>query len=173
MTAKRPVVAGVDGSTSASIAAGWAADEAASRKATLRIVNANLWPLVHPPGGHLPVEYYESMHQAAVSIVHDAVETVAERYPDLRVAGEVVMAAPAELLLAESRRAQLVVLGSRGLGGFTGLLVGSVTESVAAHGYCPLIVVRGPELGSPPPGPHTTLRRCGSPSRRPTGARRR
>lgn len=43
------------------------------------------------------------------------------------------------------------VLSSRGLGGFTGLLVGSVAVAVAAHGHCLLVVVRGPELGSPPP----------------------
>lgn len=147
----RPVVVGVDGSTSAGIAAAWAADEAVSRKVGLRIVYANMWPVVHPPGGHLPVEYHESMLRFANGLVRRAVESVTERHPDLPVTGDVVTSSPAELLLAESHKAQLVVLGSRGLGGFTGLLVGSVAVAVAAHGSCPLVVVRGRELDSPPP----------------------
>lgn len=145
-----PVVVGVDGSKSAQLAAAWAAEEAAARRAPLRIVHANLWPSVRPPA-HLPVEYHQPMLRFARGLVRDAVEAASARHPELAVTSELVTTTPIELMLAESRRAQLVVLGSRGLGGVSGMLLGSVAVAVASHGECPLIVVRGPDLESPPP----------------------
>lgn len=145
-----PVVVGIDGSKSARMAAAWAAEEAAVRRAPLRIVHANLWPSVRPPA-QLPVEYQQPMRKFARGLVQDAVEAVRARHPELVVTSELVTATPIELMLDESRRAQLVVLGSRGLGGVSGMLLGSVAVALASHGECPLTVVRGPDLDSPPP----------------------
>ena len=58
---------------------------------------------------------------------------------------------PTPALQAESADAALVVLGDRGLGGFTGLLLGSVAVSLAAHAACPVVVVRGPEFDASAP----------------------
>jgi len=144
------VVVGVDGSRSARVAAVWAADEAARRHATLRVVHANLWPIVHPPGGRYPAEYQRSMLDYSQRLVRESVTDASGRHPELMVTSELVTTTPIELMLAESHIAQLVVLGSRGLGGFPGLLIGSVAVAVAGHGHCPLVVVRGN-------GPHGSL----------------
>jgi nucleotide-binding universal stress UspA family protein len=58
---------------------------------------------------------------------------------------KLVQARPAEALLAEAEGADLVVVGSRGLGGFSGLLLGSVSQQVAHHARCPVVIVRGPK----------------------------
>jgi nucleotide-binding universal stress UspA family protein len=71
--------------------------------------------------------------------------------PGLAVEQEVVTGFPVPVLSAEATRARLVVLGDRGLGGFTGLLVGSVAVALSAHAPCPVVVVRGPTPGAPPP----------------------
>ena len=68
-----------------------------------------------------------------------------EVHRDLRVGGVVA------LLIEESESARMAVLGSRGLGGFQGMLVGSVSVGVAEHGHCPVVVVRGRTLADPPP----------------------
>jgi nucleotide-binding universal stress UspA family protein len=146
-----PVVVGVDGSTSATHAAAWAADEAARRGAPLRIVHANLWPTVRMPGGHSPIQYQQPLLEHSRKLVHDAATAAVDRHPGLTVTEDVVIAWPIGLMLAESRTAQLAVLGSRGLGGFTGLLVGSVAVAMAGHGRCPVVVVRGAHPDVPPP----------------------
>jgi nucleotide-binding universal stress UspA family protein len=151
MTESLPVVVGVDGSESARMAAVWAADEAARRHARLRIVHANLWPTVRQPAGHYPIQYQQPMLEHGRKLIQDAVDAAKRRHPGLVVTDELVMALPVDLMLAESGNAQLVVLGSRGLGGFTGLLLGSVGVAVAAHGRCPLVVVRGHDPQGPPP----------------------
>jgi len=72
-----------------------------------------------------------------------AVAQVAEVAPDVEVSQEVMAGMPAALLVALSAEAQLAVVGQRGLGGFAGLLLGSVGAAVAAHAACPVLVVRG------------------------------
>lgn len=146
-----PVVVGVDGSESARLAAIWAAGEAVRRHARLRIVHGNLWPTVRQPAGHYPIRYQQPMLEHGRKLIQDAVDAAKQRHPGLAVTDELVMAMPVDLMLAESRTAQLVVLGSRGLGGFAGLMLGSVAVAVAAHGRCPLVVVRGLDPQSPPP----------------------
>lgn len=71
--------------------------------------------------------------------------------PDLAIEQEVVTGFPVPVLTDEAARAQLVVLGDRGLGGFTGLLVGSVAVAVTTHAPCPVVVVRGPTPDAPRP----------------------
>jgi nucleotide-binding universal stress UspA family protein len=58
---------------------------------------------------------------------------------------------PADVLITESRIARLVVLGSRGTGGFAALLVGSVAVALSAHGYCPVVVIHTPAEDDEPP----------------------
>jgi nucleotide-binding universal stress UspA family protein len=139
-----PVVAGVDGSADAGLAVDLAAWEADRRHAPLRLVC-----------GFRPVYAY-----GMVSTGYDLVRhvrdlddmllaesaRVARRYPDLPVATEVVQGGPASVLVDKSRAAQLVVVGSRGLGGFASLLLGSVSAQVAAHAKAPVIVVRPPAV---------------------------
>jgi nucleotide-binding universal stress UspA family protein len=151
MTAPSPrpdgaVVVGVDGSDEGAAALRWAADEAASRRLPLHVVHGFLWPLTGmylgpspegPEGGGLAAQ--------AETLLADSAAQARAMCPELAVSTELVVAAPAPILVEQSRTAALVVVGHRGLGGFTGLLVGSVGIQVGAHAYCPVVVVRGDE----------------------------
>jgi nucleotide-binding universal stress UspA family protein len=150
--AYRPVVVGVDGSESALQAVRWAAQEAHRRRVPLRLVNAFGWTTGHHLGDPgLGTDYRTVLLQNARDEVAAAVAGAAGVAPELAIEQEVVTGFPVPVLNAEAARAQLVVLGDRGLGGFTGLLVGSVAVALSAHAPCPVVVVRGPMPGVPPP----------------------
>ncbi|MBB5070004.1 nucleotide-binding universal stress UspA family protein [Saccharopolyspora gloriosae] len=142
----RTVVVGIDGSSSALRAARWAAREARRRSAQLHLLHCDVKSLVVVPD--MPVvpprqTLLESVREEAEESLRLAKEQVGEVAPDVVVETEFRMEAPASGLVEQSRRADVVVLGSRGLGGFTGLLIGSVAIAVAAHARCPVAVVRG------------------------------
>ncbi|MDV9192164.1 universal stress protein [Streptomyces sp. SR27] len=145
------VLVGVDGSESALRAVETAAQEARSHGAALSVVHAFVWPLLHvplgpsaygPPGGGL--------RQQAQDIVDTAVARARACAPEVDVTGEVIEGEPLTVLATRSRSAALAVVGSRGAGAFTGLLVGSVAVHLAAHAACPVLVVRGRERPSGP-----------------------
>ncbi|HEX8866833.1 MAG TPA: universal stress protein, partial [Lentzea sp.] len=137
------VVAGLDGSDSALRAVRWAALEAQRRGAVLRIVHAEL-PL---PADALDMTGMAraALHDEAMMWVAKAIAAVQEVAPAVEIDTHVQVNTPAWLLELESRTAALVVVGSRGLGGFTGLLIGSVAVALAGHARCPVVVVRGEE----------------------------
>jgi nucleotide-binding universal stress UspA family protein len=144
MTMSGPVVVGVDGSPSALRAVRLAAREAAYRHLPLRVVHAFIWPLLRVPLGPSPAGPPEGgLRHEAERIVEEAVRVARARGDGVAVSGEVCTGAAAAVLLEESRRASMVVLGHRGLGGFTGLLVGSIAVQVAAHAAGPVLVARG------------------------------
>lgn len=139
-----PVVVGVDGSESALDAVRWAAAEAASRQLPLRLV-AVFTPLPAAPRHDMGLTA-AYMEQAAASLratLELAIEVAAGAAPGIGIDSELRTGYPAQVLTEESGSASLTVVGSRGLGGFTGLLVGSVAVTLAAHGGSPVLVVRG------------------------------
>ncbi|MFL6123608.1 universal stress protein [Actinophytocola sp.] len=144
-----PVVVGVDGSESALHAVRWAADEARRRHLPLHLVHAHGIPVGYAPGF---VDWH-ALHQALLAQARtwlDQARKVAEEtVPGLAVQTVEVRAGAVPALLEESAHAGLLVLGTRGLGGFTGLLVGSTAIEVAAHARCPVVVVRGADLDGP------------------------
>jgi len=149
-----PVVAGVDGSECGLQAVRWAAAEAARRHLPLRLVAAHAWPaggLVGDPG--LGVDPRAVLRDLALRHLDVAAGEAAQVADDVEVERVEVTGFPEAVLGSESRRAELVVVGDRGLGGFTGLLVGSVAVALAAHAECPVVVVRGmePDLAAPLP----------------------
>lgn len=139
----RTVVAGVDGSESALEAVRWAAREAARRKVPLRLVNAFAWPHGRHIGEPRLGDYQKIMLQAARDTVARAAEVARSAAPGIEVEEQVIVGFPVPVLESESQRAQVLVVGSRGMGGITGLLVGSVATALAARSVCPLVVVRG------------------------------
>ncbi|MGW6542075.1 universal stress protein [Streptomyces massasporeus] len=137
------VVVGVDGSASSLAAVEAAAREARSRGAGLRVVHAFAWPATHVLLGPSPLGPPEGgLRNAVDRLVSEAVERARTVAPELDVSHVVVTGEPLTVLEAQSRAAELVVAGTRGMGGFVGLMVGSTAVRLAAHGRCPVLVVR-------------------------------
>jgi nucleotide-binding universal stress UspA family protein len=136
------VVAGFDGSDRSRTALAWAADAARLRGRGLTLVQALLPPVTTgglgiglPPG----LDLIEEMEQHAKG----QLDAEAARLTDLDVQTAISVGAPSAVMLEASESADLVVVGSRGRGGFSGLLLGSVGAQVAAHAACPVAVIRG------------------------------
>lgn len=135
------IVAGVDSSHHAASAAAWAAREAADRALTLHLIHALDFP---PPAGMIaPIGYVEAAHKTAEAILEPLAEQLRARHPGLTVTIEVSERSAPETLVSLSETAQMVVTGTRGHGGFAGLLLGSVSLKTATHAHCPVVVVRG------------------------------
>jgi nucleotide-binding universal stress UspA family protein len=145
------IVVGVDHSAGAKNALRFAATEAQLRRATLRPVHA--WQFAHVAPGieaaysGLEANLDERRHAAEAALM----ATIRETVPDegaLKVELRVVEGLPAPVLVDESRDAEMLVVGSRGLGGFRGLLLGSVSQQCAQHANCPVVIVRVPAENS-------------------------
>jgi nucleotide-binding universal stress UspA family protein len=132
---RSPIVAGADGSPSADRAVEWAAAEAALRGRPLHIVCA-VQPAYCPEAADLLADVGERVLAAAAGLAAKAV-------PDLTATTELMFGPPAHALRERSEDAWEIVVGHRGLGGFTGLLLGSTGLKVAGHTACPAVVVRG------------------------------
>jgi nucleotide-binding universal stress UspA family protein len=140
-----PLVVGIDGSEPSLDAVDWAVDEAARHSLPLRLVCASLWERYEGARPSVieidrPVE-----HVWAERIVTSSLERARMRNPDVKVSSEVLPEDAVTALLRESHEAFAVVTGSRGRSEITGLLLGSVSLSVAARAVCPVVVVRGEE----------------------------
>jgi nucleotide-binding universal stress UspA family protein len=132
---------GVDGSDAARRALRWALEEARLRRAGLDVVHAWQAPYAVPsPFIRLALDpgVVEKHARAVLDRVVDAEDTRSQPAPVERI---LVQEGAARAVLDTAQGADLVVLGSRGLGGFKGLLLGSVSHHVAHHVRCPLVVV--------------------------------
>ena len=139
-----PVVVGVDGSPSSLAAVDLAARQAALRGCPLTVVHAFIWPYFHVPLGPPPLGPADGgLRRQAEDILSEASLRARITAPQVAVRGELVTGAAAAVLREYSRTACLVVVGDRGLGGFTGLLVGSVAVQLVAHSHCTVMVARG------------------------------
>lgn len=135
------VVVGYDGSESSARAAEWGAAQARSRGRGLVLVHSIIPPVTTGGlGVGLPpsLDLIEQLEQQA----RDQVDAFAAGLGDVDVSTAVTVGAPSSVLLEASEEADLVVIGSRGRGGFSGLLLGSVGAQVAAHAACPVAVIR-------------------------------
>lgn len=146
------IVAGVDGSEQARRALQWAVDEAAVHGYDVEVVyvfeHTPSWQLyaygegVPAAGQEWTRENREQTARVAETLVEDTVESV--RVPE-HVSVEAVVLEdrrPARALVERSRTAELLVIGSRGRGGFAGLVLGSVGQQCAQHAACPLVLLR-------------------------------
>lgn len=141
------IIVGVDGSESARAAVEWAADDAFRAGLPLRLVHAvdrSPYQISKYPG-----KADELLGEGA-RILREAAALAQEVQPTVQVATDQAEGVPAAVLLEQARDATELVVGSRGRGGFAGLLLGSVSEHVAGHARCPVVVVpfeRRPEHG--------------------------
>jgi nucleotide-binding universal stress UspA family protein len=140
------IVVGVDSSEGAKAALRFALDEAALRRATLRVVHAWQFGYIGASGiqGFAPVAGADlsDLRRRAEIALDGVLHEVAPAANGVVVERLVVEGAPATVLVDESRHADLLVVGSRGHGGFTGLLLGSVSQQCAHHAECPVVIVR-------------------------------
>ncbi|MEU5607715.1 universal stress protein [Streptomyces sparsogenes] len=140
----RPVVVGLDGSPESFTAAHWAAHEAQRRGLPLSLVHAWLGQ-----AGDLPApdsgDGEDAVGHWAQRIPRDAEKELSGRYPDLPLTAEQVPTTAVSALLERAEGAEMLVLGSRGLSGLTGFLLGSVGQQVLARAACPVVMVRANE----------------------------
>ncbi|WP_039931783.1 universal stress protein [Streptomyces viridochromogenes] len=132
-----PVLAGVDGSEYAAAAVDWAAREALLRGVPLLLLHASP-PL---PGAAVPGAALDRLHHVGAWLLRRTVADLTRRHPDLQVECAQADDAPAGALLTAARDAGLLVVGTRGTGGFAGLAVGSVALRTAAAAPCPAVFV--------------------------------
>ena len=135
------ILVGIDGSESSRAALRFALAEARQRGTSVRAVG--VW--------HVPVTAYGSAFVPANLTLREDLETAARdglqraiadaAAADVEIETAVKEGQPADVLLKEAQAAELLVVGSRGLGGFRGLLLGSVSQQCAHHAPCPLVIV--------------------------------
>lgn len=136
-----PVVVGVDGSEHSRRALRWALDEAALRRVRVLAVHGWSPSAIETgtfPSSAVPVDAFE---EGARTLVDAELGRARKESPDQEVEGRSVYAGGARALIDASRGASLVVVGARGRGGFAGLLLGLVSQQVAHHAECPVVVI--------------------------------
>jgi nucleotide-binding universal stress UspA family protein len=142
MPAPDRIVVGYDGSAEAGAAVRWAARHATYLDCELHVIHCSLWPLLTSDLG--PVRGIEGsglQHQAQTILEQGKAEAVSVA-PRVPVHGRLLYGLPAGHLRRIAGDARMLVLGSRGIGGFLGLLVGSVSLELAATASCPVAVIR-------------------------------
>jgi nucleotide-binding universal stress UspA family protein len=141
-----PIVVGTDGSEQATAAVRWAADEAARRNLPLSIVH------IREPWSYGTVYYpapgvLDELAGVGEDLLAGAEKIAREGHPHLEVRTRLDYGKIAETLRQEAAQGTEMVVGNRGLGGFTGLLLGAVGQRVAGHVHTPVVVVRGDTAG--------------------------
>jgi nucleotide-binding universal stress UspA family protein len=139
------IVAGVDGSESSKRALRWAVRQAGLTREVVEAVTAWDFPRFHGALGWMPPSGSDqaALEGRARTDLVKAVEDAVGPRPPVEVRTEVRYGTPAGVLLDAARDASLLVVGGRGLGGFSGLLLGSVAQHCAQHAACPVVVIRG------------------------------
>lgn len=142
----RSIVVGVDGSDESKEALRWAVDEARLRGDTLHATY--VWsypypyvsaPLLAPPVSTIAIS---DVRESAEAMLDSVLDEVLGDAPGVEVERAAVEGVPALVLVEAAKGADLLVLGSRGHGGFSGLLLGSVSQQCAHHAECPVVIVR-------------------------------
>ncbi len=138
-----PVLVGIDGSPASELATEIAFDEASRRGVGLVALHAwsDLGPLEFGKMSWAPVEW-SNTREREEALLGERLSGYCERYPDVEVHKIIVHDQPASRLLEHAENAQLVVVGSRGRGGFPGMLLGSVSRAVVNAARIPVIVAR-------------------------------
>ena len=141
-TAHGPVVVGVDGSPTSESAIDFAFETAERWKT--RLVAVHCW--YDTVQGTFPMQPMlvdpAAIEEAERALLAERIAGWQEKYPDVAVQQAVVRGRPTPTLLEYGRSAQLVVVGSHGRGGFTGMLLGSTSQALVSHSSSPVVVVR-------------------------------
>ncbi|QDG67756.1 universal stress protein [Pseudarthrobacter sp. NIBRBAC000502772] len=136
------VVVGYDGSVEAALAVRWAARHAALMDCELHVVHCSLWPLLTNDLGPVKGISGSGLQHQAQAILDEGQAEALSVAPRVRIRSSLLYGLPAVHLRRIADNARMLVLGSRGIGGFMGLLVGSVSLELAATASCPVAVIR-------------------------------
>jgi nucleotide-binding universal stress UspA family protein len=141
------IVVGVDHSAGAEAALRFALEEARLRQATLRVVHAGQFGCIRATGleGALPAVglELEDFRRGAEAALEETLRDVGADTDGVAIERRVDQGTAAAVLVEESRGADLLVVGSRGHGGFAKSLLGSVSQQCAQHAFCPVVIIRG------------------------------
>ena len=141
----RKIVVGVDGSEASKEALRFAAEEARLRGVALKVVHA--WDSPYEPlavAGYVPqadASLVGELRQAAERVLDSALAAVEAETEGMTVERVLIETPASRALVDAAEGADLLVVGSRGLGGFAGLLLGSVSQQCAHHAPCPVVIV--------------------------------
>ncbi len=144
----KPVLVGVDGSEAGARALCWAAAEARRRGVALHVVHAG--DMTAPESPARQADGPEATAPYGRQLLADTIATLAEDYPEVQVVTTLRDEPPAQLLTELSADADLLVVGTRGRSRLTGFLLGSVSQRVAGHARCPVVLV-GDQMREPAP----------------------
>jgi nucleotide-binding universal stress UspA family protein len=136
---QRRIVVGVDGSESGAKALEWAIQEARRWPAVIDVVTAWTFPMVE---SYAITHSVDDVEEDAREVVGAAMSQVAEEAPEVVVRGETADGEAGPVLVEAARGADLLVVGSRGIGGLERVFVGSVSAYCGRHALCPVMIVR-------------------------------
>ncbi|ALC07002.1 hypothetical protein CDES_13300 [Corynebacterium deserti GIMN1.010] len=137
------VVVAVDGSDASKQAVRWAANTANKRGIPLRLASSYTMPqFLYAEGMVPPQELFDDLQAEALEKVNEAREIAHEVAPEIKIGHTIAEGSPIDMLLEMSSGVTMIVMGSRGLGGLSGMVMGSVSGAVVGHAKCPVVVVR-------------------------------
>jgi nucleotide-binding universal stress UspA family protein len=136
------ILVGVDGSRAAEAAVQWALDHA---KPGDTLVLCHAWSLPVTMGFEGPIFSMSEIEAGAKQLVEDMAEGIRVEDDDISIETEIVYGHPGSTLIERSAGVDFLVVGSRGYGGFKGLLLGSVSTYIVHHATCPVVVIPAPE----------------------------
>ncbi len=137
------VVVAVDGSEASQNAVRWAANTAMKRGIPLRIASSYTVPqFLYAEGMVPPKELFDDLQAETLEKIEAARAVAHEVAPDIKIGHTIAEGSPIDMLLEMSHDVTMVVMGSRGMGGLSGMVMGSVSASVVSHASCPVVVVR-------------------------------
>src|SRR5579864_4992969 len=138
------IVVGVDGSKESKRAVAWALEEGGTHKDAVLLVHAWQYPAILTmsyAGPTVPVFVRDDVEKLSHDLLERAADEARARAPGVNVSTRLVEGHAGDALADASAGARLLVVGSRGLGGFKGLLMGSVSTACAHHARCPVVIV--------------------------------
>ena len=143
MSVEDIVVVAVDGSEASKQAVRWAANTANKRGIPLRLASSYTMPqFLYAEGMVPPQELFDDLQAEALEKIDEARAIAHEMAPDIKIGHTIAEGSPIDMLLEMSKSVTMIVMGSRGLGGLSGMVMGSVSGAVVSHAQCPVVVVR-------------------------------
>ncbi|MCH6197364.1 universal stress protein [Corynebacterium mastitidis] len=143
MSAEGIIVVAVDGSEASKVAVRWAANTAQKRDIPLRLASSYTMPqYLYAEGMVPPQELFDDLQNEAMEKIDEARGIAHEVAPEIKIGHTIAEGSPIDMLLEMSKDVTMIVMGSRGLGGLSGMVMGSVSAAVVSHASCPVVVVR-------------------------------